>query len=217
MKTKAIASIVGLSVGLVLLAACATKEEPSKAAQKARQDRIQQVDLPSTGLTFVRCGEGNCPQRTPKTIALQQPEPVVQKAPEIQALPKVTAPEKKEVLLERVVVRFDWGKSNLSEVEKSKLRRVAGKLLLATRLRVVGRTDGTGAEAYNDRLANERAQTVMTYLEEVLVKAVESKVELGGKGLCCYVADNKTKQGRSQNRRAEIEIYGSATETKQGE
>jgi outer membrane protein OmpA-like peptidoglycan-associated protein len=218
MKTKAIASILAVGVAAGVLAACATKEEPSKASLKTSQERIQQVDLP-IGPTFIRCGEGKCPERTPKTIAVQQPQVAATKSPEVTELPRKTAPEAKaqDVLIERVVVRFAWAKADLSEVEKSKLRQTAQKLLVATRVRVVGRTDGTGAEAFNDRLANERAQNVMDYLGEVLNKAEASKVELGGKGLCCYVADNKTKQGRSQNRRAEVEIYGLAAPEKQGE
>lgn len=218
MNKKAIASIVAIGVAVGVLAACATKDEPSKASLKTTKTRIQQVDLPA-GPTFIRCDDGKCPERTAKTLTIQQ-QPMAASAPEVKSLPPVKVvetPTVPDVLIERVVVRFAWGKADLTEAEKSKLRQTAGKLVVATRVRVVGRTDGTGAEAYNDRLANERAQNVMEYLGEVLNKAEASKVELGGKGLCCYVADNKTKQGRSQNRRAEVEIYGLAAKQKQGE
>ena len=113
-----------------------------------------------------------------------------------------------EQLLRSVTVRFRWNSAQLDPKEKARLNELASILKDAKRVRVLGRTDGTGTGDANDRLANKRAMSVMLHLRDVVNGTSEDKVQLSSKGLCCYVADNQTKAGRSNNRRAEVEIYG---------
>ncbi|MBN2866302.1 MAG: OmpA family protein [Thiotrichales bacterium] len=71
-------------------------------------------------------------------------------------------------------------------------------------IKVTGHTDSTGTEAYNQALSERRAMSVKTYLEG---KGIDGKrIETIGMGETSPVASNKTKEGRAQNRRVEIEV-----------
>ena len=68
---------------------------------------------------------------------------------------------------------------------------------------VMGHTDSSGAEAYNQRLSEARAQSVADYFRNAGVKAdITSK----GMGESSPVASNATKEGRAQNRRVELSV-----------
>ena len=68
---------------------------------------------------------------------------------------------------------------------------------------MVGFTDSTGSDAYNQKLSERRAQAVKKYLvDSGYVKADMIMAE--GRGETEPIADNKTKEGRFKNRRVEI-------------
>ena len=69
---------------------------------------------------------------------------------------------------------------------------------------VVGHTDSTGSEAYNQGLSERRAQTVANKLIEL--GGSSEQIEVQGEGETRPVADNRTAEGRAQNRRVEITI-----------
>jgi outer membrane protein OmpA-like peptidoglycan-associated protein len=67
---------------------------------------------------------------------------------------------------------------------------------------VIGHTDSTGAEAYNQQLSEARASSVARYLESQGV--LPARVVSSGMGESQPIASNDTAQGRSLNRRVEI-------------
>jgi outer membrane protein OmpA-like peptidoglycan-associated protein len=67
---------------------------------------------------------------------------------------------------------------------------------------VVGHTDSTGAEAYNQQLSEARASSVARYLESQGV--LPARIISRGAGESNPIASNDTAQGRSLNRRVEI-------------
>lgn len=69
---------------------------------------------------------------------------------------------------------------------------------------VIGHTDSTGAAAYNQRLSEQRANSVSQYLVSRGVQAV--RVKSYGMGERQPVASNATEAGRQANRRVEILI-----------
>ncbi len=103
---------------------------------------------------------------------------------------------------------FDFDKAVLKPAGKAKLDDLVGKVK-AINLEViiaVGHTDATGADGYNQKLSVKRAEAVKAYL---VSKGIEkNRVYTEGKGESQPVADNKTRDGRSKNRRVEIEVVG---------
>jgi OOP family OmpA-OmpF porin len=74
---------------------------------------------------------------------------------------------------------------------------------------VVGHTDSVGTDQYNQKLSEKRANSVRSYL---MSKGIPTnKIVAIGKGEKEPVADNKTKEGRAQNRRVEIRFDSVAT------
>jgi outer membrane protein OmpA-like peptidoglycan-associated protein len=73
-----------------------------------------------------------------------------------------------------------------------------------TTLTVVGHTDSTGAEDYNQRLSEGRALSVARYLESKNVNPV--RLATTGKGETQPIARNTSESGRQANRRVEIYV-----------
>jgi outer membrane protein OmpA-like peptidoglycan-associated protein len=73
-----------------------------------------------------------------------------------------------------------------------------------TSILVEGHTDGTGSEAYNQRLSERRATSVKNLLISRGVQ--EYRINTIGYGKSRPVATNATPEGRQMNRRVEIRI-----------
>ncbi len=103
---------------------------------------------------------------------------------------------------------FDFDKSVLKPEGKAKLDDLVGKVkgINLEVIIAVGHTDATGSDAYNQKLSVRRSEAVKAYL---VSKGIEkNRVYTEGKGESQPVADNKTNDGRSKNRRVEIEVVG---------
>lgn len=74
----------------------------------------------------------------------------------------------------------------------------------STMITVMGHTDSTGSEAYNQKLSQERALSVANYLSNKGV--AQQRLAASGYGEAFPVAPNNTEQGRAQNRRVEIQL-----------
>ena len=74
-----------------------------------------------------------------------------------------------------------------------------------TTIVVSGYTDSVGSKAYNQKLSEDRAQSVADFL--VTKQVNPARIELVGLGEKHPVADNHTAKGRSLNRRVEITLY----------
>ncbi len=72
---------------------------------------------------------------------------------------------------------------------------------------IVGHTDGTGTESYNQRLSENRANAAAAYLVSHSVSG--SRVRTLGLGETEPVASNESVSGRQTNRRIEVAIYAS--------
>ena len=107
-------------------------------------------------------------------------------------------------------VLFDTGKYTLKPDAREKLAKVSGILLAYPGLavQVEGYTDNVGGEEYNQKLSEQRAQTVGDYLISQGVSS--ANVTATGFGLNHPVADNSTAEGRAQNRRVNLVVSGSA-------
>ena len=73
-----------------------------------------------------------------------------------------------------------------------------------TAVKISGHTDSTGSFEYNQKLSEERANSVANYLASQGVAA--TRLQAYGYGPRYPIASNKTPEGRAANRRVEIEI-----------
>jgi OOP family OmpA-OmpF porin len=103
---------------------------------------------------------------------------------------------------------FDFNKAVVMPAGKAKLDDLVGKVkgINLEVIIAVGHTDSVGSDAYNQKLSVRRAEAVKAYL---VSKGIEkNRIYTEGKGEKQPVADNKTKEGRTKNRRVEIEVVG---------
>lgn len=118
-----------------------------------------------------------------------------------------TAVVKEEVIVIRDV-HFQFDSAKLTPADKDVLNTIATRLKQessSAQLTVTGHTDSVGSDAYNQKLSDRRAHSVVEYLISQGVPR-SSFVSVTGAGESQPVADNKTADGRALNRRTEIKI-----------
>jgi OOP family OmpA-OmpF porin len=107
-------------------------------------------------------------------------------------------------------VTFAVNSSSLSSQDRAALDHIAGivgSIQTGYMLELQGFTDNSGSEQYNINLSRRRAESVQRYLVRRNVPLF--RISILGLGDESPVADNKTKAGRSQNRRVEVRILTS--------
>jgi outer membrane protein OmpA-like peptidoglycan-associated protein len=105
-------------------------------------------------------------------------------------------------------VLFATARYDLKQDTQLKLARIAGIFLAHPDLRVQveGYTDNVGGEQYNQKLSEQRADTVQNFL--IAQGLSPQNVSAIGYGMANPVADNSTAAGRKQNRRVEMVVSG---------
>lgn len=105
-------------------------------------------------------------------------------------------------------VNFAVDKAALTAAGKKAMDNLVGYInkegAYVKAIRVIGHTDSTGSAAYNQKLSEKRAKAVADYL--ISGGVASSKITVTGKGESEPVASNKTRDGRTKNRRAVVEL-----------
>lgn len=118
--------------------------------------------------------------------------------------------------LKAVRVTFDSGilfssaKSSLNASSKEALEKFS-KILKdnpTMDIAIMGHTDNTGSYDLNQKLSQDRAQSVADYLKTQEVNPLQFK-EIVGKNYAEPIGDNSTAAGRQLNRRVEVYMYAS--------
>jgi outer membrane protein OmpA-like peptidoglycan-associated protein len=113
---------------------------------------------------------------------------------------------------EGIVVTFDSGllfaydsdaiqgnaRTNLTNLAKSLEKYEKTDVL------IVGHTDATGSDTYNQGLSERRASSAAVYLQTQGVE--RARLRVAGRGESEPIESNETAEGRTQNRRVEIVI-----------
>ena len=107
-------------------------------------------------------------------------------------------------------VLFAHDSSALLPEAQGAIEKLADQIKAAglTKLKVVGHTDSTGGDDYNQALSNARALAVRDFLSSLPIMD-SAIVTAQGRGESEPVSSNETEAGREQNRR--VEIVGSAS------
>jgi outer membrane protein OmpA-like peptidoglycan-associated protein len=109
---------------------------------------------------------------------------------------------------EELIVNFKAGSAVLTDEAKARLDEFAAKTLSARGyvVEICAFASAEGAEGFNHRLTQARAEVVMDYLINTGKVAPRLIVTPYSGGENNPIADNKTREGRMQNRRAEVKL-----------
>lgn len=113
-------------------------------------------------------------------------------------------------------VTFEFNKATLTSNAKTLLDDVVSELerYQDIRIEVGGHTDAEGSDDYNQRLSEQRAAAVVSYLESRGIAA--DRMTRVGYGETQPVADHESDEGRERNRRVELKITAGTAAEKTG-
>lgn len=171
-------------------------------------DRTYDIRQVGTGerAHFARCVQPACPHVTPKTVAVIAPAVQEPGARPITAATAADSVRPSGSPVETAIVHFATGSAGLDRHAKATLSQFVELARESRRIVVSGRTDNTGGDEVNRRLAHARAQAVATYLRRK-GGTTQNHIEFDAQGRCCYAAANEAEAGRQLNRRAEVSFY----------
>lgn len=113
-------------------------------------------------------------------------------------------------------VLFATGKYNLRPEARERLARLSG--IVSSHpglvLQVEGHTDSVGSDEFNQKLSEQRAEAVRSFL--IGQGLDQSTISAVGLGKAMPIADNSTAEGRQKNRRVEIIVSGEVIGAKIG-
>lgn len=112
-----------------------------------------------------------------------------------------------ETVLSDDKVKFSFNKADLSSEAAVALDAFAAQLKGDNKnvfIEIQGHTDNIGGEAYNEELGEERAEAARRYLSKQGMPL--HRMQVISYGEAAPVADNKTRDGRSQNRRVVLVV-----------
>ena len=103
-------------------------------------------------------------------------------------------------------ILFDVDKKDLKPEAKKEIEAIAEILnqYPEREIRITGHTDNQGKPAYNQKLSEDRARTVLESLREKGVKS--ERMSFQGLGDTMPIDTNETEEGRARNRRVEITL-----------
>jgi outer membrane protein OmpA-like peptidoglycan-associated protein len=138
-------------------------------------------------------------------VARQKAEQDARRAMQsLEEIANVKAEEQRVVITLSGEVLFKTGESTLLPIAQTRLDRVAEALKSQgdKKIVVAGHTDARGSDEVNRSLSQRRADAVRSYL--VSRGVPDDQIQAVGKGEAEPIANNKTAEGRANNRRVEI-------------
>lgn len=112
-----------------------------------------------------------------------------------------------ETVLSDDKVKFSFDKAELTDEARTAIDELAERLKADNRnvyVEIQGHTDNVGSEEYNLKLGEKRAEVVRRYLAQKGFAL--HRISVISYGESEAVADNKTREGRSANRRVVIVV-----------
>jgi len=113
-----------------------------------------------------------------------------------------------ETVLTDEKVKFGFDTSDLSPEAMAALDEFAAKIKQDNKnvyVEIQGHTDNVGSEKYNEELGLLRAESVRRYLNQKQSFPLH-RINVISYGETSPIADNKTREGRSQNRRVALVV-----------
>jgi outer membrane protein OmpA-like peptidoglycan-associated protein len=200
-------------------------QQAQNAAQQAQQDAQQQADARAQADAAAAAAAAQAQQEAAARQAAEQAaNQATQQAREARERLRAqlnavlqTNETARGLIVNMSDVLFDFNKYSLKPEAREKLAKVSGILLAYPnlKLQVEGYTDNIGSDEYNQKLSEERADSVRSYL--VGQRVPDPNISATGYGKSDPVADNSTSAGRAQNRRVQLVVSGDAIGIQQSE
>jgi OOP family OmpA-OmpF porin len=152
-------------------------------------------------LRLTPCGKP-VPPAPPAPPKPAPPSPAPAPAPAPAPTP---APAPKPAVFDTIY--FDPNKTNINPTAAKALDR-NGMILKQNpniKVEIGGHTDGEGSEKANQMISEKRALSAKKYIQDKY-NIPDSRLKVKGYGSTKPVADNKTQEGRSKNRRVEFKV-----------
>lgn len=213
MLQKTSIAVPVLAVGL-LLTGCATKKyvREETGAVNTRVDSVQgQVEQAQTRLDTheKRIGEVATTAQGAASTAQAASKTAQEALDRAQEAGKLAQGKfLYETVLTDDKVKFGFNKGALSEGAKAALDEFANQIKTENKgvyIEIQGHTDNVGSPKYNEELGQVRADAVRQYLNQKHGFPLH-RMNVISYGETAPVADNKTKDGRSQNRRVALVV-----------
>ncbi len=183
--------------------------EQTQERVKANEGKIAEVDSKATAAGNA-AQQANATASTAATAANAANSAANNAGNRVDALDKSMKRLVMEVVINESSGNFQFGKTDLPDGAKAQIDELVSKLMQDPKnvyFEIEGHTDNVGTEAYNEKLGLERAEAVKRYLYEKHQIPLH-KINVISYGETKPVADNKTKDGRAQNRRVVIRVLG---------
>ena len=112
-------------------------------------------------------------------------------------------------------IQYEFDKSNIVEASKVAIDTTVLSLMIANPeliIEIQSHTDSKGSDKYNEKLSQQRAESLMAYL--VSKGILSERLKAKGYGESKPIAPNENAdgsdnpEGRAQNRRTDIKIIG---------
>ena len=210
MKSNRTVLLIGLltAVGLLLVPGCATKKFVRQEAAAIDQ-KVEEIET-AIEENQKRIREHDERLETLGSLITKQQDEIKGVDGKLEEVRKVA--QGKLIFKETLrndQARFKFDSFELSAEAKAALDAFVQRLIEENKgiyLEIQGHTDSTGEESYNLLLGKRRAEAVMEYLYKQYHIPLH-RMQVFSFGSSAPVGDNKTKEGRAQNRRVEILVF----------
>ena len=103
-------------------------------------------------------------------------------------------------------IYYDFDKADIRPEYEAFLKRIVYVINSHSdlRVRVTGKTDADGSDAYNDGLSERRAQAIIDFFVKAGLR--RDRIVIDFKGEKNPVSDNKSAEGKQLNRRVDFEF-----------
>ncbi len=181
-----------------------TSLEQTQERVRANEAQIKDVDTRAQAAASKAEGAANTAQQT----AVSANEGVTRVNTRTDSIEAASRKILFEVVLSEDQGKFKFGATELPDEAKSAIDSMVNNIKSqksAVWIEIEGHTDNVGSKTYNEQLGLERAEAVKRYLYE------QHQVPLHKMNAISYgedkpATDNKTRDGRSQNRRVVIKV-----------
>ena len=181
-----------------------TSLEQTQERVRANEAQIKDVDTRAQAAASKAEGAANTAQQT----AVSANEGVTRVNTRADSIEAASRKILFEVVLSEDQGKFKFGATELPDEAKAAIDSMVNNIKSqksAVWIEIEGHTDNVGSKMYNEQLGLERAEAVKRYLYE------QHQVPLHKMNAISYgedkpATDNKTRDGRSQNRRVVIKV-----------